>query len=159
MWCFLSSEENLLWCCHGYADRRLSLGLLLGPYSLPWDCYSSKKAFASLSCLAFAQQQRSQSSKQAAAFWSFYRAEHILSLPAIIIRTTGAHICDQEPKANGAFSFVVKIWSQAQLKGYGKSWQDKTPKSVSGCVLVLTKQGPKQEGAMGPWERDTTPPS
>lgn len=61
-------------------------------------------------------------------------------------------------QSKSAFSFVVKIWSQAQQKGYGKSTQDKTLKSASGCMLVLTKQGPKHQEAVGPWERGPTQP-
>lgn len=113
------------------------------PMQLPWGCSPQKKL---LPVLPFCPLLNSKDHGAATcSLLVLLQSRPNLCLTAIIIRTTDANICDQEPKSSSTCSFVVKLWSQAQQKGYGKWTQDKTLKSVLGCMLALIKKGSKQQ--------------
>lgn len=79
-------------------DGQRTVRLLLDPYSYPEAATPPRKL---LPIFPFCPLLNAKITKQQpVAFLSSYRAEHNLSLTAIIIGTTGAHVCDQEPKSN-----------------------------------------------------------
>lgn len=132
MWCFLPSEENLLWFCHGCTERQLSVGHLL-------DSYATLR----LLLLQESFYQSFLSVHHKAATCSLLvllqgRTQPILT--TVILRITGAHVCDQ------TVPLVLLLRSEVRHnKGYGKWTQDKTLQRVSGCVLALTKQRSNQQ--------------